>query len=215
MIDLTVNDPFLLRKTQNGVKQDMVDGDSGSNDNDGTIPPLRHQCEGGDSSDKEDDGMYEEYSGPVFEPTVLCQGTRVRSQAKYLVPTHTGQSYDQGVSFHQVSHLKVSKGNYVRDQFAGAGYSTKKGVLHFNFNEDTPCPTEMTEEQSDAYIVGVILAHQYSLEKGLELFDEKIDTAVTKELTQIHNMETYEPVDPKTMTYAYINKALASLLFIT
>ena len=54
-----------------------------------------------------------------------------------------------------------------------------------------------------------------SLKKGLELFGDKTDIAVPKELTQIHDMETYEPVDPKTMTYEDRKKALASLLFIT
>ena len=71
------------------------------------------------------------------------------------------------------------------------------------------------EKQSDAHIVGVILAQQYSLKKELKLFGEKADAAVNKELRQIHVMETYEPVDPKTMTYEDRKKALASLLFIT
>ena len=96
----------------------------------------------------------------------------MRKQARYLVPTHKGQSYDQGVAFHQVSHLRVSEGDELKGQFAGARYNIKKGVLHFNFNEDTPCPTAMSEEQSDAHIVGVILAQQYSLKKGLKLFGE-------------------------------------------
>ena len=100
-------------------------------------------------------------------------------------------------------------------ELAGAGYSAKKGVLHFNFNGDAACPTAMSEEQSDAYIVRVILAQQYSLEKGLELFGEKADAAVNNELTQIHDMETYEPVDPKTMTYEDRKKVLGCLLFIT
>ena len=47
------------------------------------------------------------------------------------------------------------------------------------------------------------------------MFGEKDDTPVTTELTQIHDMETYEPVEPKTMTYEDRKKALASLLFIT
>ena len=48
-------------------------------------------------------------------------------------------------------------------------------MLHFSFNEDAPCPTKMTEEQSDAYMVGIILAQQYSLKKGPELFSNKAD----------------------------------------
>ena len=60
---------------------------------------------------------------------------------------------------HHIFNLKVSEGDDIKGQFAGAVYSTKKGVLHFNLNEDAPCPVKMTEEQSDAYIVivGVIL----------------------------------------------------------
>ena len=139
----------------------------------------------------------------------------MRRQAKFLVPTHKVQSYDQGVAFHQVFHLKVSKGDIFKGRFSGAGYSTKKRVLHFNFNKDAQCSMVMTEKQSAAYIVGVIFVQQYSLKQGLELFGEKADTVVSKELTQIHDMETHEPVDPKTMTYEDRRKDLASLLFIT
>ena len=72
----------------------------------------------------------------------------------------------------------------------------------------------MNEEQSDAYIIGVILAQQYSLKKGPKLFGEKAGASVNKELHQIHDTEKYKPVDPKTMTYEDRKKALASLLFI-
>ena len=52
----------------------------------------------------------------------------------------------------------------------------------------------MTEEQSDVHIVGVIFDQHSSLKKGLELFGEKAEAAVHKKLTQIHKMDTYEPV---------------------
>jgi hypothetical protein len=65
------------------------------------------------------------------------------------------------------------------------------------------------------YIVGVILAQQYSLKKGLELFGDRADASVTKELTQIHDLGTYEPIDLKTMSYEDRKRALASLLFVT
>ena len=72
----------------------------------------------------------------------------------------------------------------------------------------------MTEEQSDAYIVGVIFAQHFSLKKGLELFGEKGETAVHKELEQIHKMETYEPIYKSDPSIEDRKKALASLLFI-
>ena len=78
MIDLTGNDPFLSGKIQNRVKQEMVnDGESGSNDNNDSIPPLQRQSEGYNSSHKEDNNMDEEYSVPAMEPPTLRQGKRV------------------------------------------------------------------------------------------------------------------------------------------
>ena len=73
----------------------------------------------------------------------------MRRQAKYLMPTHNGQSYDQRMDFQQVSHLDVSKGDNIKGQFEEARYITNIGVLRFNFDEDTMCPIVMTEEQSD------------------------------------------------------------------
>ena len=75
---------------------------------------LRHQNNGDNSSGKEDDTMDEEYSGPYIGQTSLRRGTRVKKQVKHIVPTHKGQSYDQGVAIHQVSHLRVSEGDNVK-----------------------------------------------------------------------------------------------------
>ena len=66
----------------------------------------------------------------------------------------------------------------------------------------TPPPLKVTtEEQSDAHIVGVMFAQHFSLKKGLELFDEKADVLVQKELNQIHQMDTYEPVHKSDLTF--------------
>ena len=71
VIDLTEDDSFLPIKSQNRVKREMVNGVSGSNDEDDSMLPLRHLSEGDDSSDKVDDDMNKEYSGPVVCPTAL------------------------------------------------------------------------------------------------------------------------------------------------
>ena len=81
------------------------------------------------------------------------------------------------------------------------------GVLHFNFNEVTPCPTAMNNERSDAYMIEVILSQQYSPKEVLEMFGDRAGAVVTKELTQIHDVETYEPIDLKTMAYEDRKKA--------
>ena len=78
----------------------MVDGIDGSNKEDNTMPPLCRQSDGDNSSDKEDNGVDEEYSEPNVSQTSLRRRTRERKQVKHLVPIHKGQSYDQGVAFH-------------------------------------------------------------------------------------------------------------------
>ena len=46
----------------------------------------------------------------------------------------------------------------------------------------------------DEHIIGVVFSQQHSLKKGRELFGEKVDMAITKELQKIHDLETYDPV---------------------
>ena len=86
--------------------------------------------------------------------------------------------------------------------------------MHFNINDEAPLKV-MTKEQSDVHVVGVIFTQHFSLKKGLELFGDKADIAVQKELTQIHKMNTYEPVQKTDLTFKNRKKALAQLMFTT
>ena len=51
---------------------------------------------------------------------------------------------------------------------------------------------QMSETQTDEYIVGVVFAQHFNLKNGLELFGYAADIAVRKELSQIHGLSTYE-----------------------
>ena len=82
----------------------------------------------------------------------------------------------------------------IKNQFTGAGYITKQGVINLKFDGDAPPPSKMTETHTDAHTLGVILVQQYGLKKGIEPFGEKAYSAVVKELTQIHELQTYEPI---------------------
>ena len=82
----------------------------------------------------------------------------------------------------------------IKNQFAGNGYSTKRGVINLQFDDDAPPTPEITEAQTYAHMLGDILVQKYGLKKGVEVFVEKADAAVVKELTQIHKLETYEPI---------------------
>ena len=99
----------------------------------------------------------------------------------------------------------------IKNQSASARYSTKRGVINLQF-DDTPPKT--MEAQKDVHIIGVILVQKYDLKKGIELFGEKSDSAIVKELTQIHELETYEPILASDLSWEEKNKSLESLLFI-
>ena len=103
----------------------------------------------------------------------------------------------------------------IKNQFSGAGYSTKRGVINLQFNDDAPPPPYMTETHTDAHIIGFILVQKYGLKKGIEMFGEKADAADVKELKQIHEIETYEPIMASYLSWEEKKKALDSLLFIT
>jgi hypothetical protein len=44
------------------------------------------------------------------------------------------------------------------------------------------------------HMLGVIMAQQYNIQKGIKLFGDEGRKSVSKELQQLHDMHTYEPV---------------------
>eukprot|EP00956_Cyclotella_meneghiniana_P026461 scaffold57247_cov37-Cyclotella_meneghiniana.AAC.7 len=65
------------------------------------------------------------------------------------------------------------------------------------------------------HILGVVLAEQYSINKGIRLFGDRAKESVTKELKQLHDYVTYIPVHAHDLTPKQRRDALASLIFIT
>ena len=72
----------------------------------------------------------------------------------------------------------------------------------------------MTGEQVYEHVLGIVMMQQYSLKAGLNKFGKEGEQAVTKELTQIHELETYVPVDPDKISAENKALALESLLFL-
>ncbi len=52
----------------------------------------------------------------------------------------------------------------------------------------------MTKEEVNNHMLGVIMAHQFSLKVGLKKFGKPCKEAVTKELKQLHDMVNYTPM---------------------
>ena len=71
------------------------------------------------------------------------------------------------------------------------------------------------DDQAVMYFIGVIMAQQYSLRKGLKLFGKEVKKVAKSELTQLHDMETYYPVHAHKLTRQQRIDALSSLIFLT
>ena len=115
----------------------------------------------------------------------LDRGKRVRLPRHMLIPTAKGKQHDEGVydgvGFPQIKSIGVEfKMDRIKNHFAGPGYSTKRGVINLQFDDDAPPPPEMIEAHTDAHILGVVLVQQYGLNKGIEMFSEKAYAAVVK-----------------------------------
>ena len=59
------------------------------------------------------------------------------------------------------------------------------------------------------------MAEHYSMKKAKELFGDRSDDAIMKELRQIHSFETYDLLRARNLTWEERKEALNSLLFVT
>ena len=72
------------------------------------------------------------------------------------------------------------------------------GIAHINVSRKASA--KMSQVDVEAHILGVIMVQQFSLRAGINKFGDKATASVSKELQQIHDMGTYEPMDPDKMT---------------
>ena len=134
-------------------------------------------------------------------------------------------SHPNGINCAQVESIEMA---YPGEQklpkrvHSGAGYRTTasaarnmRGVININFAEKASSLEAMSDEEIEAHILGVIMVEHYSMKKGIDLFGDRAEIAVTKELKKVNDMNTYEPKHAQDLTNKERKEALASLLFIT
>ena len=64
----------------------------------------------------------------------------------------------EGVGFLQIKSIRDEcEMDRIKNQFAGAGHSTKLGVVNLQFDDNAPPPPEMMEAHTDTQILGVVL----------------------------------------------------------
>ena len=123
--------------TEDDQSNSNSDSDSGGND-DGKDDCTPADVFGEDSVGN--DVGTEEVT--VSTPVVTARG-RVIRKPNNCVPTMTGKSHgnsrDQGVNFPLVGKYRPDDDrDCIDSQYAGAGYMTKQGVVHFNIGDDAP-----------------------------------------------------------------------------
>ena len=97
---------------------------------------------------------------------------------------------------------------------AGYRYKAKQGLINLNLSDNAETPQCMSEEEIKTHIMGVVLINHFNTKKGINIFGDRSETAVMKELQKIHDMNTYKQMDVYTMTYQERKDALRLLLFV-
>ena len=73
-----------------------------------------------------------------------------------------------------------------------------------NLSDTKPIPEEDREE----FALGVALVH-YAMNAGIKKFKEKGEGGATKELTQMHDINVFHPIEVESLTYDEKKKALS------
>ena len=82
--------------------------------------------------------------------------------------------------------------------------------MNMGYAEDYKTP----DEEVNYHIIGVLLSQKFSLMYFLRKFINPGEKASAKELTQLHDMKTFVPLDSKKLTIEERLKALLSLMFL-
>ena len=145
---------------------------------------------------------------------------RTQTNPDYI-PYFSSKSYSRpgGVDLSQMESINIDypdKNDFLKNGFhSGAGYQVKQGVINVNFAENAEKPPSITEEDINTHIIGVVLVEHYNMKNSLELFGERGEKEVKKELQKIHDMNTYNPMYSFKLSYQERKDDMASVLFIT
>ncbi len=87
-----------------------------------------------------------------------------------------------------------------------------KGLMFFSA-EDLSNAKPIPEDNRLEWALGVVLVH-YSMKAGIKKFQDRGKAGVSKELTQMHDMEAFHPVTRDLLTKEEWTKVVASLMFL-
>jgi hypothetical protein len=88
----------------------------------------------------------------------------------------------------------------------------RNGCVFFS-SDDLSNAKLIPEEDREEFALGFALVH-YSMNAGIKKFKAKGEAGVTKELTQMHDMNVFCPIEVESLTYDEKKKALLLLMFL-
>jgi hypothetical protein len=88
----------------------------------------------------------------------------------------------------------------------------RNGCVFFS-SDDLSDAKPIPKEDREEFALGVALVH-YLMNEGIKKFKAKGEAGVTKELTQMHDMNVFRPIEVKSLTHDKIKKALSLLMFL-
>ena len=183
-------DPLVLSDSSDNEPNDDDHSDNDSDDDDDDDDPsfanaVAKQDDSGDDEDKEQED----------------QGVR-RSRRK-----------NKGTNCQYVDYTLMMHGR--RKARGGRQRATiRDGVCFFSTEDLSDAkPVPEAEADRDEYVLGVALV-TYGIGPGIKKFQERGEAGVTKELTQMHDMDVFRPIMKDDLTRDERKKALASLMFL-
>jgi hypothetical protein len=75
----------------------------------------------------------------------------------------------------------------------------RDGCVFFS-SDDLSDAKPIPEEDREEFALGVALVH-YSMNAGIKKFKAEVKEGVTKELTQMHDMNVFCPIEVESLTY--------------
>ena len=114
---------------------------------------------------------------------------------------------DPGASTPPCSQRARTKPQRLIPSFGGKSYTSTAGVITHLIHP---------EAHIDPYhtLVAHIIMVQYSMKAGMKQFKQRGEDAVSKELSQSHFRDTFEPINPKDLTDKEPKEVLESHLFL-
>jgi hypothetical protein len=88
----------------------------------------------------------------------------------------------------------------------------RDGCVFFS-SDDLSDAKPIPEEDREEFALGVALVH-YSMNAGIKKFKAKGEAGVTKELTQMHGINVFHPIEVESLTYDVKKETLLLLMFL-